>query len=94
MPRSPLFTARFRGRAALDIESVVARSLGDVALQEAVALLLQDHERIDAAVSDPVSAHDVVCAGDERVLDPEADAGPASMGDEVVGDEVAVTLRD
>ena len=59
-----------------------------------MTLLPQDHERIDAAVAYPVSADDVVCAADERTLDSEADAGSARMNDEVVGDEVAVTLRD
>ena len=97
MPRSPLLHSAVSGqrrRAALDVEAVVPRSLGDVALQEAVAVLLHDHEPVHAAVSDPVSADDVVGAADERMLDSEADARAVSVRDEVVRDEVAVPLLD
>src|SRR5262245_12387251 len=49
-----------RRRAALDVEPVVARPLCDVALQEAVAVLLDDDEPVHAAVADPVLADDVM----------------------------------
>ena len=59
MPRSSFRTARLSRqlrRAALDVEAVVSRSLGDVALEAAMAVLLSDQEPVLAAVPDQVSA--------------------------------------
>src|SRR5204863_7215780 len=86
--------ARQLHRLALDVEAVISRAPGDVALEEAVAGLPYDLVVIPAAVSDQVVADGVVGAAEERVLDSETDARMVCMGDEVVGDEVAVPLLD
>src|SRR3989442_9384510 len=74
-----------RRGAALDVEPVVSRPLGDVALQQAMAVLLSDQESILAAVFDQVAADDVVGTADERMPDAEADACPGSADDDLLG---------
>ena len=54
---------------------------------------LSDQEPIAAAVPDQISADDVV-APPSGGVDPEADARSASVNDDVVGDQVAVSLLD
>jgi len=79
-------------RAVIHVEAVVSGALGDVALQEAVVVLLIDQEPILAASFDPIPADDVVLAAEQRVLDPEGDARPARVDDEVPGNQVAVSV--
>src|SRR3989442_10849528 len=70
-----------RRGAALDVEPVVSRPLSDVALQQAMAVLLSDQESILAAVFDQVAAGDVGGAAGEGVADAEAGGPPVSPGD-------------
>ena len=59
-----------------------------------MAVLLSDQKPIHAAIADPISADHVVRTAKERMLDPEANAHSASVNDDVVSDQVAVSLFD
>ncbi len=79
---------------AIDIEAVVPRPGRDVALQEAVVILLVDQEAIIAACPDDVSADEVVIAAEGRVFKAEANARAASVKDDVAGDQGATSSLD
>ena len=59
-----------------------------------MVILWIDQETIIAAALDQISAHNVVRAAEEGVGDPEADARPSGVTDDVVGDQVVVALLD
>jgi hypothetical protein len=81
-------------RAAVDVETVIARPPGDVVLQEAVAVLPTDQEPVDEAVFDSIATDDVACAAEEGMVDSESDARSASANDDVVRDQIVVSLLD
>jgi hypothetical protein len=84
-----------RGGATIDVETVVARSDGDVALQEAMTVLLRDQEPVAAAASDKIAADDIVRTSDPLwPIEAEADAYRANANDDVSGDQVAASLLD
>ena len=79
MPRSAFRRARLRVSFAerlCDVEAILSRADGDVALQAAMAILPSDQERILAAAPDRVPADDVVAAADRRPIECEVDPGP------------------
>jgi len=82
------------GRAAPDVEAILSRADGDIALQTAMAIFASDQERVLAAGPNEVSTDEVVAAADGRGIDCEVDARPARADDDIAGDQVAVSLLD
>ena len=81
-------------RAALHVEAIVVPLPWRRCASARCAVLLVDRVPISAASSDQVSADNVVGPAEEGLGDPEADAHAAGVGDDVVGDHVAVSLLD
>src|SRR3954454_2084900 len=82
------------GRAAPDVEAILARADGDVALQTAMAIFASDQERILAAGPDEVSADEVVATANGRRIECKADPGLVRADNVIAGDQVAVPLLD
>src|SRR3954454_17831326 len=82
------------GRAAPDVEAILSRADGDVALQTDMAIFASDQERILAAGPYEVSTDGVVAAADGRGINCEVDARPARAIKAIAGAQVALPLLD